>query len=109
MEPPDAALRTLLRVGAHEHDILKLKEELASFNISIQNQRIYIRVMINGKNKDCLLLDELTGPYSTQTLAYLRETPRLEGGRGMLFPALQFLNERLTYERNERLRLAAAI
>jgi len=108
MEAADAALQTLLRVGAREHDLSVLMKELASFNIFI-NGRIYIRVMINGKNKDCLLLDELTGPYSKQTLAYLRETPRLEGGHGMLLPALQFLNERLTYERNERLRRAAAI
>jgi hypothetical protein len=110
---PDAALATLLRVGAHEYDLFVLMKELASFNISIQNQRIYIRIMVNGKNKDCLLLHEITGKFRQQTLDYLRGTRQLEGARGMLPFALEFLKNQLdlelAYERNERLRLAAAI
>lgn len=115
MEPYDAALAILLRAGAREYDLWRaaLMKELASFNISIRNQQIYIRIMIKGKNKDCLLLQEVTGENSKQVLEYLHGTRQLEGARGMLPFALQFLKERLdaelAYERNERLRLAAAI
>jgi hypothetical protein len=87
---PDYALRTLLRVGAREHDILVLMKELASFNISIQNGRIYIRIMFKGKNKDCLLLHEVTGENSKQVLEYLHGTHQMEGARGMQRFALEF-------------------
>jgi len=113
MEPYDAALATLLRAGAREYDLLVLMKELASFNITIQNQRIYIRIMINGKNKDFLLLHEVIGKYRQQTLDYLHGTRQMGGARGMLPFALEFLKNQLdaelAYERNERLRLAAAI
>jgi hypothetical protein len=72
--------------------------------------------MINGKDKNTLLLHELTGKYSKQVLDYLHGTRQLKGGHGMSPVALKFLNERLDMElayerneRNERLRLAAAI
>ena len=115
MEPYDAALAILLRAGAREYDleVEALMRELASFNISIQNNRIYMRISINGKNKDCLLLHELNGKDRQQILNYLDGTNHLRGARGMLPVALKFLKERLeaeiVYEHNERLRLAAAI
>ena len=115
MEAPDAALRSLLHLGAQEYNLwwAALMEELASFNISIQNNRIYMRISINGKNKDCLLLHELNGKDRQQILNYLDGTNHLRGARGMLPVALKFLKERLeaeiVYEHNERLRLAAAI
>lgn len=115
MEAPDAALGTLLHVGAEAYKQWRdaLLKELCSFNLSIQNGRMYIRITINGKNKDRLLLRELTGTYRQQTLDYLHGTRQLEGARGMAPFALEFLKERmdieLAYERNERLRLAAAI
>lgn len=108
-----SALAILLRVGAHEHDLLVLMKELSMFNITVQNGRIYIRVIVNGKNKDYLLLNQLTGEHSKQTLEYLHGTRQLVGGRGMQHFALEFLKKQLdaelAYERNERLRLAAAI
>jgi hypothetical protein len=115
MEPYDAALAALLRAGAREYDLWRaaLLKEFATFNLSIINNRFYIRITVNGKNKDYLLLDELTGQNRKQTLDYLHGTRQLKGGRGMLPVALKFLKERLdaefAYESNERLRRAAAI
>jgi hypothetical protein len=107
-----SALATLLRVGAREHDMWVLMKELASFNIFI-NGRIYIRIMFKGKNKDCLLLHEVTGENSKQVLEYLHGTHQMEGTRGMQRFALEFLTEQLNaelaYENNERRRRAAAI
>jgi hypothetical protein len=77
---------------------------------------MYIRITVNGKNKDYLLLNEVRGKYRQQTLDYLHGTRQLEGARAMASFALEFLKKQLdaelayeSNECNERLRLAAAI